>query len=375
MRRGIFVTLMFLGIIPWMTGCQSARQIAMPGDGAATGSVTLKGQILQWVNEGGQSLVPSGSVTVRETQAQSSIHPDGSFRVPLPQPGTFRLVFRHAQGSQAEVEVQVEDTGEVEVRIVIQGRVGHLVEKIHINPAGKADLMGRVETPPESGSNQFTLRVFDQIYTIQYDNSTNWINTSPAQLKSGDPLEVKGQYMGNSTVLARKIRLHAPQGPKAEFEAKGTVSDVQVTCSPTPSGSFVLNHGGGQTTILVDAQTRFKKGTCQDLRVGAFVEVKSRRPASTPAGAWVADEVEFEAQEAEFEAKGTVSHAAVTCSPTPSGSFVLNHGGGRTTILVDAATRFEDGSCTNLVNGARVEVESRRPSENAWIADKIEFKR
>jgi len=42
MRRGIFVTLMFLEIIPWMTGCQSARQIAMPGDGAATGSVTLR---------------------------------------------------------------------------------------------------------------------------------------------------------------------------------------------------------------------------------------------------------------------------------------------------------------------------------------------
>jgi hypothetical protein len=369
MRRGIFVTLMFLGIIPWMTGCQSARQIAMPGDGAATGSVTLKGQILQWVNEGGQSLVPSGSVTVRETQAQSSIHPDGSFRVPLPQPGTFHFVFRHSQGSEAEVEVQVEDTGEVEVRIVIQGRVGNLVEKIHINPAGKADLMGRVANP-NAGPNQFTLQVFDQIYTIQYDNSTNWINTSPARLKSGDPLEVKGQYNGNFTVLARKVRLHAPQGPKAEFEAKGTVSNAAVTCSPTPSGSFVLNHPGGLTTILVDAQTRFKKGTCENLRVGAFVEVKSRRPASTPAGAWIADEVKFEKQEAEFEAKGTVTNL----SGNPCGgsaSFVLQPQG--VTILVDAQTRFQRGSCANLVDGVRVEVKSRRPSGNAWIADKIEF--
>jgi hypothetical protein len=366
MRRGIFVTLMFLGIIPWMTGCQSARQIAMPGDGAATGSVTLKGQILQWVNEGGQSLVPSGSVTVRETQAQSSIHPDGSFRVPLPQPGTFHFVFRHSQGSEAEVEVQVEDTGEVEVRIVIQGRVGNLVEKIHINPAGKADLMGRVANP-NAGPNQFTLQVFDQTYTIQYDNSTNWINTSPAQLKSGDPLEVKGQYNGNFTVLARKVRLHAPQGPKAEFEAKGTVSNAAVTCSPTPSGSFVLNHGGGQTTILVDAQTRFQRGSCVNLVNGAFVEVKSRRPSGN---GWIADEVKFEKQEAEFEAKGTVTNL----SGNPCGgsaSFVLQPQG--VTILVDTATRFEHGSCANLVNGVRVKVKSRRPSGNAWIADKIEF--
>ena len=113
-----------------------------------------KGQILQWVNEGGQSLVPSGSMAVRETQAQSSIHSDGSFRVPLPRLGTFHFVFRHSQGSEAEVEVhQVEDTGEVEVRIVIQGHVGNLVEKIHINPAGKADLMGRVKNP-NAGPNQ-----------------------------------------------------------------------------------------------------------------------------------------------------------------------------------------------------------------------------
>jgi len=366
MRRGIFVTLMFLGIIPWMTGCQSARQIAMPGDGAATGSVTLKGQILQWVNEGGQSLVPSGSVTVRETQAQSSIHPDGSFRVPLPQPGTFHFVFRHSQGSEAEVEVQVEDTGEVEVRIVIQGRVGNLVEKIHINPAGKADLMGRVANP-NAGPNQFTLQVFDQIYTIQYDNSTNWINTSPAQLKSDDPLEVKGQYNGNFTVLARKVRLHAPQGPKAEFEAKGTVTNL----SGNPCGgsaSFVLQPQG--VTILVDTQTRFQRGSCANLVDGAFVEVKSRRPASTPAGAWIADEVKFEKQEAEFEAKGTVTNL----SGNPCGgsaSFVLQPQG--VTILVDAQTRFQRGSCANLVDGVRVKVKSRRPSGNAWIADKIEF--
>ncbi|GBC84321.1 hypothetical protein HRbin11_00746 [bacterium HR11] len=453
MRRWIGVTLMVLGLVPWMTGCQSARQVALPDNGPTTGLVTLKGQILQWVNEQGQSLVPSGSVTVRETQTQSNINPDGSFRLPLPQTGTFHLVFRHTRGSEAEVEVQVEDSGEVEVRIMIQGRVGDLVEKIHIHN-GKADLMGRVANP-STGPNQFTLQVFDQTYTIQYDSSTNWINTSPAQLKPGDPLEVKGQYTGNSTVLARKIRLHAPQGPKPpEFEAKGTVAglsgnpcggsasftlqvqgggsvtilvDVQTrfergTCAnlvdgafvevksrrPATGGgwiadeiqferqeaefeakgtvsnltgnpcagsaSFILQvQGGGSVTILVDAQTRFKKGSCGNLVNGAFVEVKSRRPAANPPGAWIADEIEFEGQEAEFEAKGTVTNAAVTCSPTPSGSFVLNHNGGSTTILVDAQTRFEDGTCANLQNGVRVEVKSRRPQNGAWIADKIEF--
>ncbi len=290
MRRLIVVPLMVLGLVPWMTGCQSARQIAMPGDEAATGLVTLKGQILQWVDERGQSLVPSGSVTVRETQTRSNINPDGSFSLPLPQTGTFHLVFRHTRGSEAETGVQVEATGEVEVRIVIQGRVGHLVEKIHIHN-GKADLMGTVVNP-SSGPNQFTLRVFDQTYTVQYDNGTNWINTSPAQLKAGDPLEVKGQYVGNFTVQAWKIRLHAPQGPKPEFEAKGTVADANVVCSPTPSGSFALQlQGGGSVTVLVDAQTRFKDGTCANLVNGAFVEVQSRRPAN---GAWIADEIEFE---------------------------------------------------------------------------------
>jgi hypothetical protein len=80
--------------------------------------------------------------------------------------------------------------------------------------------------------------------------------------------------------------------------------------------------------------------------------------------------VKFEKQEAEFEAKGTV--AALSGNPCGgSASFVLQPQG--VTILVDTATRFEDGSCANLVNGVRVEVKSRRPSGNAWIADKIEF--
>ncbi|MCS7311903.1 MAG: DUF5666 domain-containing protein [Acidobacteria bacterium] len=294
MRRWMGVTLVVLGLVPWMAGCQSARQVALPDNGPTTGWVTLKGQILQWVNEQGQSLIPSGSVTVRETQMQSNIHPNGSFNVPLPRPGTFHLVFRHSQGSQAEVEVQIEDTGEIEIRIMIQGRVGNLVEKIHIHH-GKADLMGTVANP-STGPNQFTLRVFDQTYTVQYDSSTNWINTSPVQLKVGDPLEVKGQYNGNFTVLARKIRLHAPQGPKPpEFEAKGTVANAAVTCSPTPSGSFTLQmQGGGSVTVLVDVRTRFERGTCANLVNGAFVEVKSRRPASTPSGAWIADEIKFE---------------------------------------------------------------------------------
>lgn len=371
MRRWIGVTLMVLGLVPWMTGCQSARQVALPDNGSTTGLVTLKGQVLQWVNEQGQSLVPSGSVTVRETQTQSNINPDGSFRLPLPQTGTFHLVFRHSRGSEAETEVQVEETGEVEVRIVIQGRVGNLVEKIHIHN-DKADLMGTVAQPPVAGSNQFTLQVFGQTYTIQYDSSTNWINTSPVQLKAGDPLEVKGQYIGNSTVLARKIRLHAPQGPKPpEFEAKGTVSNAAVTCSPAPSGSFVLNHNGSQTTILVDAQTRFEHGTCANLVNGAFVEVKSRRPQN---GAWIADEIEFEDHRGgELEAKGTV--AGLAGNPCGgSASFTLQmERGGSVTVLVDVQTRFKDGTCANLQDGVRVEVKSRRPSGSAWIADKIEF--
>jgi hypothetical protein len=67
------------------------------------------------------------------------------------------------------------------------------------------------------------------------------------------------------------------------------------------------------------------------------------------------------------EVKGAVSNLSGTC---PALSFTVR---ATTSVRTNAATRFEDGPCTRIANGARVEVEGRRQADGSILATEVEI--
>jgi Domain of unknown function (DUF5666) len=68
----------------------------------------------------------------------------------------------------------------------------------------------------------------------------------------------------------------------------------------------------------------------------------------------------------ENEVKGTISNRSGNC---PMISFSVQG----TTVTTNGNTKFEDGSCAQVVNGARVEVEGTRQSNNTILAKEVEI--
>jgi hypothetical protein len=66
------------------------------------------------------------------------------------------------------------------------------------------------------------------------------------------------------------------------------------------------------------------------------------------------------------EVKGIVSNRSGNC---PTISFSVPG----TTVMTNSNTKFEDGSCAQVVNGARLEVEGTRQSNNTILAREIEI--
>ena len=66
------------------------------------------------------------------------------------------------------------------------------------------------------------------------------------------------------------------------------------------------------------------------------------------------------------ELEGAVSNLGGTC---PALTFVVR----ATTVTTNDRTRFEDGPCTRIANGARVEVKGRRQPDGSLLANEVEF--
>jgi len=68
----------------------------------------------------------------------------------------------------------------------------------------------------------------------------------------------------------------------------------------------------------------------------------------------------------ENEVKGTVANRSGNC---PTIGFLVQG----TTVMTNGNTKFEDGSCAQVVNGARVGVEGTRQSNNTILAKEVEI--
>jgi hypothetical protein len=134
------------------------------------------------------------------------------------------------------------------------------------------------------------------------------------------------------------------------------------------AGPRTLRVQGNQVIVLPSTVIRHGNRTLAfgDLRVGDHIQVKGSRDGSNVTAA----EIKVEqggngGDDDEDELFGTVSGLGGVC---PSLSFMV--AGVR--VLTDAATRFDDVSCTTLRNDMRVEVEGIRRNDGSLLATEVD---
>lgn len=164
-------------------------------------------------------------------------------------------------------------------------------------------------------------------------------------------------------------------------ELKGAIAGRTGTC---PSITFSV----GTSTVMTNAATTFDDGACTTLQNGDEVEVEGVRQAN---GTVLASRVEKKnadddddedddddhgnrgpgdgnRQGGEVELNGTLAGLGGGC---PSITFTVSG----STVSTSGSTRFDDGSCSSLKNGDRVEVKGVRQSPTAVAASRVQKKK
>jgi len=184
----------------------------------------------------------------------------------------------------------------------------------------------------------------------------------------GNVVEVSGYYStASSTIVATRVEVKAlkftPNGSD-KLEVKGTVSNL--TSTTFTIGNMVVDFNNADLTDLPN-------GLSNDL----YVEVQSL-DGLNGSGELIASKVELQDEgkddhqgdeDDEYELKGKVMSVDAATN-----SFVVNN----QTIYYTDATKYDDGSLSDLVVGALVEVEGHFGAANEngvseVIADEIEF--
>ena len=125
------------------------------------------------------------------------------------------------------------------------------------------------------------------------------------------------------------------------------------------------------TTVSVPAAAIIRHGDTRlnfaDLRVGERVHIKGTASGSTIAASEVLlqDENPEPPDKGEAEAEGTVSGLGGTC---PSLTFTVQS----TRVSTNASTQFVKGTCGQLTNGTKVEVDGTRQSDGSITAAKVQ---
>ena len=206
-------------------------------------------------------------------------------------------------------------------------------------------LEGVVETLPDSNG----------LLTV----SGTQVNVSSATGKSiittvGQLIEVKGTWDG-SVLQATKVEAEDEGDDRNELY--GAVSELQPS-SGTPTS--VVVHG-----VTVDVSSAvFNNGkSAADLVVGSYVEIKGHVVGDVLVATKVELKTGSDAAGREFEDHGVISEFSSASSFKVSG------------VPVDASSaRFEDGTASNLVNGAYVEIKGAQNAGGVFVATKVEFK-
>lgn len=192
---------------------------------------------------------------------------------------------------------------------------------------------------------------------IAVDASAPSLAAVAQSLSRGDYVVVSGQAdSGTGKLIASSI--HTTATLPAAVELKGTITDY------VNSANFLVR---GVSVDASSAAVIFAGGSAADLANGVYVEIHG----SVEGNAVKATSVEIHAatpEDATVEFVGTVSALS-------GGSFILTLPDGTTTYNVTLADNvgYENGSASQLVDGARIEVEATWTA-SGLLAYGIEFR-
>lgn len=104
--------------------------------------------------------------------------------------------------------------------------------------------------------------------------ATTFEDTTCSAIANGMTAEAKGTRQTDGSILASKVEAKATPGAgdKNEAELKGAIAGKAGTC---PALTFTI----GGTSVVTNASTQFKDGSCSALANGVSVEVKGTRQA------------------------------------------------------------------------------------------------
>jgi hypothetical protein len=197
------------------------------------------------------------------------------------------------------------------------------------------------------------------------------------------------------------LTLNVTAGERIELTVRVTSSGVRIEAERREDGRDRTDVRGSITAVDATARTLRISGvlvevpttavirrggqtlTFADLRVGDQVDVDARFDGTKI----IATEVEVKRDDDDDddddddrddddrddddnddnEVRGVVSALGTTACP----NITFNVGTVR--VRANSSTRFEDGTCANVLNNVRVEVEGRRESDGTLLASKIEL--
>ncbi len=140
------------------------------------------------------------------------------------------------------------------------------------------------------------------------------------------------------------------------MKVEGIVSGRSGAC---PALSFSVNG----TTVVTNSATQFEDGLCTTIQNGSKVDVKGTQQ---PNGTVLATKIDIDNPDPDVKVEGIVSGRSGAC---PAVTFSV----GGTTVVTDAATRFDDGSCGTLQNGTKVDVKGTQQPNGTVLAAKIDI--
>ena len=203
------------------------------------------------------------------------------------------------------------------------------------------------------------LSVFFGSIEVHLNVGTIFHGGTCASLQPGVKAFAKGfRDDGSPVITATDVFIKA-----RHVEGHSIVSSVTGTC---PTLALVVGGAAG-IHVVTDTSTVFEHGVCTNVVVGTSIKVKG--DMLTTDGSVIAEELEIEGQPGGGEhhrGEGLVSGVVGTC---PAKTFTINGA----TVRTDINTVFEDGTCANLVDGRRVEIEAFVDATRV-VASKIEFK-
>jgi len=320
----------------------------------AAGAAAISGVILgAGVASSPLAVETSGlTVTVVGTSISAAVDSSGRFTLRDVPAGDVRLQFSATGVSASMTLTAVGANDRIQITVTITGSTANLEAQQRTGSDNRVELEGKIQSINTSAR---SLQVAGATVMVPNDAIIRHGSQTLtfADLTADSRIHVRGTLEG-AAVRAATLEVQNQNPPRGnDVELEGTVSGLTGSC---PVLTFTVKG----TTVKTSAATKFEDGNCTGVRNTVKVEVKGTRQSD---GSVLASKVEVEDDEVELE--GTVSGLTGSC---PTLTFTVKG----TTVKTSAATRFEDGSCTGVRNGAKVEVKGTRQSDGSVLASKVE---